>query len=624
MRGMIRLTSAAVSGLTLLGMSAISSAQGAGPSPQLVGRMASVVAPGFIQGVVSDDKGSPIADVMVSALGAITALAVTDVKGRFELRALPPGPYFVGAHLGGYTAPRPQLVEVRSNGRTASAIALRRADVTPILAAGVGAFGTTASQGADSTHPPDTAERDAGKTTADPSETAWRLRHTRRGVLKDVTIPTDLFAGGSPANVFAATPFSGQVNFLTTGTFETPRDLFSPNGMSHGIANVSLTAPAGSNADWTVRGAMTQADISSWIVAGSYRTRDTARHQHGLGLSYSTQRYDGGNPLALREVTDGSRNAGEISGFDTLRLTPTTSLTYGGRYAQYDYLEARNLVSPHVELVLTPFENVRIRGSVSRGALAPGAEEFLAPRDNTGIWLPPQRTFSALEPGRALEAERTLHANIGFERNFHGSTLGLRAFHQLVSDQLMTLFGAEMPDQPSAKIGHYFVGSAGDAKATGGAASFGTSLAGRVHGSVEYSLANARLRPDADLRHVVLMASSAVRPRAERIHDVAATIEASVPETATHVLVLYRVGNAFAHGSETPSGGTATRRALDSRFDVQVRQSLPFMAFGTARWEMLLAVRNFFHESSPEQSIYDELLVVRPPKRIVGGITMLF
>jgi hypothetical protein len=57
---------------------------------------------------------------------------------------------------------------------------------------------------------------------------------------------------------------------------------------------------------------------------------------------------------------------------------------------------------------------------------------------------------------------------------------------------------------------------------------------------------------------------------------------------------------------------------------VQVRQELPFMSFGTARWEMLLAVRNFFHDSTPDQSIYDELLVVRPPKRIVGGITMLF
>jgi hypothetical protein len=39
---------------------------------------------------------------------------------------------------------------------------------------------------------------------------------------------------------------------------------------------------------------------------------------------------------------------------------------------------------------------------------------------------------------------------------------------------------------------------------------------------------------------------------------------------------------------------------------------------------MLLAVRNFFRDASPDSSVYDELLVVRPPKRIVGGLTLRF
>ena len=64
--------------------------------------------------------------------------------------------------------------------------------------------------------------------------------------------------------------------------------------------------------------------------------------------------------------------------------------------------------------------------------------------------------------------------------------------------------------------------------------------------------------------------------------------------------------------------------ALDARFDVQVRQALPFMDFSSAKWEMLVAVRNFFHDSASDQSIYDELLVVRPPKRVVGGLTLRF
>jgi hypothetical protein len=39
---------------------------------------------------------------------------------------------------------------------------------------------------------------------------------------------------------------------------------------------------------------------------------------------------------------------------------------------------------------------------------------------------------------------------------------------------------------------------------------------------------------------------------------------------------------------------------------------------------MLVAVRNLFRESFTEISIYDELLVARPPKRLVGGITVKF
>ncbi len=95
-----------------------------------------------------------------------------------------------------------------------------------------------------------------------------------------------------------------------------------------------------------------------------------------------------------------------------------------------------------------------------------------------------------------------------------------------------------------------------------------------------------------------------------------------MPETSTRVLVLYRVSNAFARPGVGSEG--SDRSGLDSRFDVQVRQSLPFMNFSNAKWEMLLAVRNFFRETVDQQSVYDELLVVRPPKRIVGGVTMRF
>src|SRR5215210_7344582 len=99
MRSTVRLSAAAVGGFLLLGASAIANAQSAGPRAQRVSVTASAaIAPGSIQGVVSDEKGSPIAKVTVSALGVTTTFTSTDEKGRFELRPLPPGRYFVHAH----------------------------------------------------------------------------------------------------------------------------------------------------------------------------------------------------------------------------------------------------------------------------------------------------------------------------------------------------------------------------------------------------------------------------------------------------------------------------------------------------------------------------------------------
>jgi len=56
---------------------------------QPVSRVATLVT-GAIQGVVQDEKGTPVFGAAVSALGVTTAVAYTDRTGRFELRTLPP------------------------------------------------------------------------------------------------------------------------------------------------------------------------------------------------------------------------------------------------------------------------------------------------------------------------------------------------------------------------------------------------------------------------------------------------------------------------------------------------------------------------------------------------------
>jgi hypothetical protein len=644
------LVASAVGGLMILGMPMASNAQTASErSAEPVTTRIASFPPGSIQGTVLDEKGNPVVGAIVSALGSKTTVAVTDRNGRFELRTMPPGPYLLRAHLAGYLTPPAQIVHVRSSTRSASAIALRRVGASaPVLAAALGPASDLPGPAPGTADPaagvPETGTNDADATKADDGETAWRIRHARRSILKDVTFPADVLArndgpgktGSAPidflghaagssaraaVDFFAGTPFSGQVNLLTSSSFNATQQLFTPDNLPSGIANLSVSAPMGTHADWSVRGALMQSDIAAWIIAGSYVTRVPARNQYNLGLSYSAQRYDGGNPLALSVATS-SRSVGEVFAFDTLTLSPALAVTYGTRYARYDYLDGRSLMSPRLEIAVTPAEHFRVNAILSERAQAPGAEEFLPPAES-GVWLPPQRLFSSLDPDIPLRAERATQAAVEVQRDIAATTISLRAFHQHVDDQLVTLFG-DVSDQPVPQLGHYFVADAGNAVASGCSASFRAALSTWLHGSVEYTLTNAQLMPTGDMRYLMIAAPSVVGSANERIQDVSTTLETRVPETSTRLLVLYRISNGFVH---PPRGDSpeSDHPALDSRFDVEVHQSLPFMNFTSARWEMLLAVRNFFHEPSADsQSVYDELLVVRPPKRIVGGLTMHF
>jgi hypothetical protein len=194
----------------------------------------------------------------------------------------------------------------------------------------------------------------------------------------------------------------------------------------------------------------------------------------------------------------------------------------------------------------------------------------------------------------------------------------VRAFSQHVDNQLVTLFGIEEPGLPPATLGHYFVANSGTVDTAGYGAGFKAVIARRVHGSVEYSFAQAHRNPADNPTYLVLVAPSVLRTMNERIHDLTTSLETEIPETSTRLVVLYRLNNGFARRD------SLDQPSLDARFDVQVRQALPFMDFSSAKWEMLVAVRNFFRDSASDSSIYDELLVVRPPKRVVGGLTLRF
>jgi hypothetical protein len=596
---------------------------------------------GEISGTVSDEHGGPLAGVMVSVIGATMAMDVTDTQGRFSLERLPSGEYILAAQRQGFTSARRQLVRVGAGPLPAYRLQLHRVDAV------VATSGTVAAP--PSAEPPlasrpiiaagfDLPVMDVPGASGSPdghphNETAWRIRHLPRSILKDAasSVPVEadpaepenasMFSRAMDSAVSVASaifndiPFTGEVNLLTTSAFA-PGTLFGGDVVPRGVAYLSIGSPTPAG-DWQVRAAMGEGDLSSWIVAGSFVSRRTGIHSYDLGLSYSTQEYSGGSsPLTLGAITDGSRNVGELYALDRWTLSPGVSFEYGGRYAHYDYLSDRGLMSPRVGLTLEPTEKSRVTAVLAQRMLAPGAEEFVSP-GAVGPWLPPERTFGAFR-GEEMRVERARSLDVLFEHEFSGTyVVGVRRFFQSVDDQLATIFGMPVPQAPSSS-GHYLVATAGNVDAQGWGVRLATAPSSRIQASVDYTLARTRWNSWPTGSQLGAFVPAAVRPQDEDIHDVTAQVHTSIPETSTRVFVLYKLNSAFTRPDLSQS-----RAGLDGRFDVQVNQALPFGVAGT-QWEVLVGVRNLFRDPNDPASVYDELLVVRPPKRVVGGFLVRF
>jgi hypothetical protein len=106
----------------------------------------------------------------------------------------------------------------------------------------------------------------------------------------------------------------------------------------------------------------------------------------------------------------------------------------------------------------------------------------------------------------------------------------------------------------------------------------------------------------------------------EKVHDLQTSIEATIPQTSTRVSARYRMNTAFWSGEPDPY----LRASPNTRFNLRVNQSLPFLRFSNADWEALVDIRNTFREMDVDSSVYDEALAIRAPKRIVGGLLVRF
>jgi hypothetical protein len=594
------------------------SAQALASAPMLI-RDEAASRGGRVHGVVRDDAGRAVVGASVVAIGGtiIPVAARSDVTGQFVL-LLQPGEYVLRANRSGYVSSYREPVRIQSSTQLERNIVLTRsqADATPV-------------------HDP---ERQHAH-----SDTAWRLRHVTPTALRDIAVSkvrsfdsgefrphpsfVDWMMGESAraaASFFLNTDFTGQVNFLTTSTIGASASGWLPAELPRGIAYLAVGAPVGSAGDWSVRGALTPSALQSWVVVGEYNARrdqtplDTARGRHALrlGVSYSSQPMAGREP-GIAAMDDRVRSAGGVYGFDRWQVHPALELDYGLRVDRYDYVADSQFVSPRLGFRLRTLPATYLTVLASQSTAAPGANEFLPPVAG-GVWLPPERTFAPLVLGSSFRAERVRGLTVGIEhrlsREPNAPVVAVQHVRQATSDHVATLYGLDA----ESNVGHYYVATPGSVTSSGWVVRLTGQLSPRVTGSLAYTTALADWIADAHAASIAVLAPDVVRPDRDRFQDLRGSLHASIPETATRIGVAYRVSGARS-AEPIPTHAFAV-----GRFDVEVRQGVPWKLLRNSRTELVVLFRNLSRDVDEPGSIYDEMLTVEPPLRVMGGVQVKF
>ena len=573
-----------------------------------------------IDGFVRDQAGRPIEAVSIVAMGETVAAAKSDTRGRFSL-VVEPGEYVLRVSRSGYVSTYREAVRVGSSARLEREITLVRVgdDAPPeVLRAGM-------------TDPATAPVRQpAGRAGAHShTEAAWRLRHLPRSVLRDGTaLVFDPAAAATfqphgsladralsgPARFLTGTSFTGQVNFLTTSVLDTSVG-WLPETWPRSIAYFEIGSVAGTRGDWEMRGSIGGGDSRSWAVVGEYQSPLEAENAIRFGVSYSAQGFLPQRSDRYAAAAPAARSVAALYAYD--RWTRgVVEIDFGARFDRYDYISTPELLSPRAGGRVSMPGRLFAVGTASRRMTAPGADEFLPP-SSPGPWLPPERTFSSLFRDAPLRAAEVRHLDVGLGRQFGNDARGahvlVRRVRQWTRDQTTTLFGVDS----ASDLGHYYVASPGDVEVRAWSVEAAARLSRVVDARVEYraAIADWTLRPLSwKLR---ASAPSVIRPLHERLHDITTVVNADITDTSTRVTFAYRLSTAFsADRASLPEAG--------GRFDLRVRQALPYQPIRGARFEVIVAARTLSREPTAGGSFFDELLTVAPPLRLVGGVQVRF
>ena len=563
-----------------------------------------------LEGSVGTGGGEPLVGALVSIfgsnLGSAGLIAFTDEKGRFRIAGLEPGWYSIRTYLSGFLPSHYARVEVDDAGSAVTPISVQMAP-------------SDENQIEERPHGEPTALDDYQEKVA---EFQWLLRHGKRNVLHQQAAD-----GGAEEDVvveevvvYPAEP-SGELGLFAfeRGLHDFPT---SPGEVDAQLAYARFNIPTGPASEWIVSAQLLESALSSWAAQAEFVTESSPGQQISAGVAYGNHTYGDfdGSPAPLGGMHDGpatgSRTSewfGSVFGAHRFRIG-AADVGAGLTYHHYSYLDRSSYAAPRldVSLALDDASTTFLRGLFDYRVLAPGGEDL----DLLARMVSADFLGTAERGERGLTAETTVRYQVSVERGLGGeSAVEVRVFQENVRDSLLKAY-LKRPGSDGAP-GHYLVMNRGDMLARGVGLTVSREFGGVV-GSLGYTFGMGRaLNEDVGAFEAA---------KDERIHDLTTTVRTEIDQTHTRVLAVYYLSkhpslapSVARRGTEAPQGAV-----LDSRFNLQVHQLLPFFGWNSTEWELVLAVRNLFYEDVENGLFIDEISVVEPPARVMGGVTVHF
>ena len=520
-------------------------------------------------GWVADVRGVPVSGALITLFGQGLRggglIGFSDTLGHYALVGVPTGSYTLRVIEHSHQPATARHVTVLPNQETLYSF---------ILAPAIGQMSASES-----------VERER--------ELDWLLRHKRRSVLED---SDDQAVEPVAAPTVRPAAIDGAVELMTSpgtiGSLDNP----GLGGTPFSWSVIRLRGRLAGAGDWSMSGLVSQSDTSNWRMAGQLNLEQWEGHVVRVGTGYST--------WAPRNLITGYGTilgTGAVFAEDEWRVSDAVTSNVGVRYSYVGFVNDRNQIDPHVSVAVQSASGMRYKASASTLTVTPGGDLL------TIYPQAPSATLSLAASDPTLRPERVLRCSVGGERTLAGTTVGVKLLTEATEAQLMNTF-----DRPNSPDGLH-VSNGHDLSTRGVAVTVSRQMGKMVGASVTYTYGQAS-RPDVGAADPVIFMNF----RDAEFQDMVARFEFVSPSD-THIAAFYRI-NSLRGQSAVPGAIAAT----NSRFDIQLRQGIPFLGSLTrADWELLVAIRNLFYEED-QAGVLDEFAVVNPPRRILGGISVRF